>query len=780
MEATASVLAPYFQHRVSECGDILKKLNTHEGVVATVHEELDEHSEGTLVDLLQHVAGVLNPADLPSRPDATVSDVQPGSVWRSGPDWLRGHRSQWPMTRDFIREVPAKEKRSKIFKLMEVNMVHASNAPTKTKGVIGILWYSNKMDKVINILARYVKACKGTRGHASLMLRPEDIREAEKVFYLLAMPMTRRLEAEGRLESLKVFWCEGICYTTGRWGADALERILGVDKLIVLSSKSRAAHLILIKAHEEDHRRDWKDTVWRARKYAWIPNSSALAKSVVKNCQKCKVASRELLNQRMGDLPEVMSRIPCRPYTHVCLDYAGPVTCASMTNRRKKLKCYILVIVCMNTSHIDLRLTSGYSTDEFLTQFFAHCLETTTPAFVYTDSGSNLVAAKKVFTGEDDDHHEHPDINWDEVRDRTQSKKIQWKIAPPGCQWRDGRSEACVKAAKKSLRHLGDSASFTFEEKQVMLAMARKCLNDRPLGAKFHNGVDPGYSPITPNLLVHGYYEDKDEAELTGDLESMGNLVNRVKLIQARHAAWWEVWYRECFEQMMPLPKWKVVNRNLQAGDICLLGFHTGLGPGQYKLCKVTKTFLDQEGLVRDVEIILRPRGAADQGTKQYKPTKMRTMVVGIQRLVLICRVEDAHETTDPADLHPRVHAYHVEGHWPLFSESNSEDEYEDLPVSEDTVTTECFLSHQESSCPDSACTAVAVLSDIPLHADLACVDISAPIIIPVISNLPDQSIGPNDFTDPDDSQDAVDLIPDEPDLEPVSICIKEHCLSDD
>ena len=318
------------------------------------------------------------------------------------------------------------------------------------------------------------------------------------------MDLTRKLEADGRLESLKVFWSEGICYTTGRWGAQALERILGADKLVVLSSKSRAAFLMLTKAHREDHRRDWKDCVWRGRKYAWILNSTPLAKSIVKNCQYCKTNSRELLEQRMGDLPEVMSRIPCRPMTHICLDYAGPVYCASMTNRRKRMKCYIMVITCMNTSYVDLRLTSGYSTDDFLRQFLAHCMDTCVPAYVYTDSGSNLVAAKKVFTGKDEDENEAPDVNWDEVRNRTQSKKIHWRVAPPGCQWRDGRSEAVVKAAKRTLKHMGDSSSFTFEEKQVMLLMAKKCLNDRPLGAKFHNSVEPGYSPITPNLLVHG------------------------------------------------------------------------------------------------------------------------------------------------------------------------------------------------------------------------------------------------------------------------------------
>ena len=54
MEATASVLAPYFQHRTAEIGEILKRLDTYKGALITVHEELDADTDGTYVDQLQH------------------------------------------------------------------------------------------------------------------------------------------------------------------------------------------------------------------------------------------------------------------------------------------------------------------------------------------------------------------------------------------------------------------------------------------------------------------------------------------------------------------------------------------------------------------------------------------------------------------------------------------------------------------------------------------------------------------------------------------------------
>ena len=492
--------------------------------------------------------------------------------------------------------------------------------------------------------------------------------------------------------------------------------------------------------------------MWRARKSAWIVNSSATAKSIVQNCPKCKTMSRKLLEQRMGDLPEVITRVPCRPYTHVCLDYAGPVFCASMTNRRKQRKCWILIIVCMNTGHIDLRLTAGYSTDDFLRQFEAHCLDYTTPSYVYTDSGSQLCAAKKVFTGVDEDENEVPDVDWDRVRNQTMSQKIVWKVAPPGCQWRDGRSEAAVKSTKRTLKHFGDSNSFTFEEKQILLAKAKKAINDRPLGARFHNGVEPGYSPITPNVLVHGYFDDKHEEELNQDLETMGSMVNRIKLIQKVHAAWWEIWFRDCWEQLMPLPKWKVANRNLQPGDVCLLAFQASYGPGRYKLCRVLQVFLDSRGLVRDVEILLRPT-RSNEDPRVYKPTKMTKMVVAIQRLVLIVRNEDAMETTDPVldpssalapeetpasdeqlqtranAVHARVNANHVEAWCPLISESNNQGNYGQNHNDSSHHATEGVPDPVASVDDDPTSRSIVALTSNSILAEVVGVEVSVPVL---------------------------------------------------
>ena len=95
VEKSGGLLAPYFASRVSEA-----------------MSNLEEVSEETTIEPLQHVAGPLNPADIPTRCTTTPDDVREGSVWQDGPAYLRLDRKDWPFSRDFLDVVPDQELRA--------------------------------------------------------------------------------------------------------------------------------------------------------------------------------------------------------------------------------------------------------------------------------------------------------------------------------------------------------------------------------------------------------------------------------------------------------------------------------------------------------------------------------------------------------------------------------------------------------------------------------------------------------------------------------------------
>ena len=52
-----------------------------------------------------------NPADLGTRGQVKISDLDEGSMWRNGPKWLKDPRSQWPLRSDFKKDdVPGLKK----------------------------------------------------------------------------------------------------------------------------------------------------------------------------------------------------------------------------------------------------------------------------------------------------------------------------------------------------------------------------------------------------------------------------------------------------------------------------------------------------------------------------------------------------------------------------------------------------------------------------------------------------------------------------------------------
>ena len=68
-----SLLKPYFQNRVSEFHENVKKL-------ASLVDE---------VEPVWWIEGKLNPADLGTRGHATAADISSGSIWQTGPSFLK-------------------------------------------------------------------------------------------------------------------------------------------------------------------------------------------------------------------------------------------------------------------------------------------------------------------------------------------------------------------------------------------------------------------------------------------------------------------------------------------------------------------------------------------------------------------------------------------------------------------------------------------------------------------------------------------------------------------
>ena len=167
----------------------------------TVHQELksEDIKQRPQVDLIQHIPGTLNTSDISTRGHATYQDVAEDSEWINGPSFITKDRSTWPMSRDFIREIPDKEKRSRMFKLINSKQVEIPVAGT----LMHLLGSISSYDVLRGIFARLILAHKsGVPPSRSQVLTPELYDEADRVLLWLSMPQSHQLLLDHKLMSL--------------------------------------------------------------------------------------------------------------------------------------------------------------------------------------------------------------------------------------------------------------------------------------------------------------------------------------------------------------------------------------------------------------------------------------------------------------------------------------------------------------------------------------------------------------------------------------------------
>ena len=251
---------------------------------------------------------------------------------------------------------------------------------------------------------------------------------------LFGMVETWKDYHDKKLTSLLPFEENNILYTRGRVGEAALNRLLGIDKLPILNSKSRVAWLLMFLSHTEDTGMDHRAaaaTLAKSRTKAWILQGGKLAKKVCAACNYCRLKLRKLETQQMAMVRDEQLQ-PCPPFTFVCLDFMGPKVVHCEVKKRTPMKIWILVYTCRSTRAVCLLATSGYSTDKFLVRHQEFVFRYGNPATLVSDRGSQLVRAGMVLAEDSDP------VNWNWKKIVSANKTTNWELCAIGCQWRNG------------------------------------------------------------------------------------------------------------------------------------------------------------------------------------------------------------------------------------------------------------------------------------------------------------------------------------------------------
>ena len=212
------------------------------------------------------------------------------------------------------------------------------------------------------------------------------------------------------------------------------------------------------------------------------------------------------------------------------------------------MKCWILVYVDQASRAVCLLLTSGYSTQDFLTKHAEYCARKGIPKRILSDKGSQLVASSKIVAKKELPAHSY---DWDRVT--KQNIKTTWEFVPAGCQWRN-QTEAMVKVLKTALHHaLPPGKVLIYSEMVTLLARIAFSVNSRPLAlANVSNTSqqEDDLVPLTPNQLLLGH----NTAEKPDMLyEECDKFSARLNYIQSLHKEWWQRWIEDVLPTLIPL-----------------------------------------------------------------------------------------------------------------------------------------------------------------------------------------------------------------------------------
>ena len=293
----------------------------------------------------------------------------------------------------------------------------------------------------------------------------------------------------------------------------------------------------------------------------------------------------------MGPLPQ--DRLKPSPFYRTSLDLFGPFLVKDTVKRRTTKKVYGLICNCMSSRAIHLELVEGYDMSNFLLSFKRFISIRGFPGYVYSDNGSQLVAANKELRA--------MTKNWDmsELCKFGSKQGMTWIFnRSANAPFQNGCSESLIRLVKRGISmSIGDSV-ISFGELLTALYEIANLINGRPIGSKPGNDLSLG-TYLCPNDLILGRNNINVPNEM---FDESSNDFKKYKFINKIVSSFWKKWNRDFFHTLIVRQKWHVKSRNVRIGDIVLVQDANSLS-GKWKLAQVIKTHVGSDDKVRDVTI---------------------------------------------------------------------------------------------------------------------------------------------------------------------------------
>ena len=607
-----------------------------------------------------HIPSQENIADILTK-GAPPNMLGPNSIWQKGPYWMVLPSSDWPVTPVLSYEEPSDEMSRQIAQYYrKIGHALVSGCSVDCHWFDTFVSRFSSLQKAVRGMAYLLRFFRwlgrASRFKASMEVKSRSISAAEyndafKLLVFLDQQFHYDEKKNQRLATRKVTVKLGtidisieMLILSGRVKNFPVEFSKSSEVPVLPCS---AFAKLVVQYHHNRHHRDVDTIVTLVRREVWPIKVRKLAVGIDSRCVECKIKRKQLIGQSMGELPSCRSEM-LPAFAVVSMDLFGPLEIKDdVVKRGPKTvkKVWGVLYTCVSTRAVHLDIAIDYSTESILHTLRRLMSVRGDIRKIISDPGTQLVSASREMKewrkGWDED----------ELVKFGASRNLEWEFVMANSQHQNGISESMVKQVKgviKSLlRAMGDT-KLTLNESFTLFAEVGNLVNERPIGALPSERSGTEY--LSPNSLLLGRCSARISAGpfeadkvVTDDPKAVRD---RFLLVQTITNQFWKAWIKYYFPTLVIRQKWHVDRRNVRVGDVCLLR-DSNAYRGEWRLCKVASVSPDDQGRVRNVSVMVKPRQG---GSPHYVPVKPMYLNRHVSNLVLLIPAEDRESSADEQD----------------------------------------------------------------------------------------------------------------------------------
>uniref|UniRef100_A0A8R1EGV9 Integrase catalytic domain-containing protein n=1 Tax=Caenorhabditis japonica TaxID=281687 RepID=A0A8R1EGV9_CAEJA len=597
--------------------------------VSKIHEKTTLLKQKNLKPTFHHCPTDQNPADIASR-GSTIAKLMNNKLWEDGPEFLKLPQSEWPIRlegtisyptefRELIEKEVAWKKQQKP-KTRKSTVLTVSPTEQEPQSIVRYKT-ARSFDKLTTTMAMvlrwFVRKFPDKKWNTRIMTKLQKLEKSEKQQTIHAIEnqikqrkvireyiISDHYQDQKRRGNLAP---KGLELIEDESGVLRHPRDLDNSKLpfeskhpIYLVKNHTLTDLIVRDIHRENaHLAPNHMTGAVLQKY-WIPKLGTVIRKITQRCYRCRKQTGHAFQYPYSKILPTCRTIPASPFSHVGLDYFGPILYTN--SRGKSNKTWVMLITCLVTRAVHLELVPDNSTITYLMAMKRYFGRRGVPKSILCDNAPAFKLGNKMINDEiRNSHHESQTLTT-----FLAAREIELKYITPLSPWQGGIYERIVGIIKNQFYKTISKEELSYVELETVLIEVEAAVNSRPITKNSANPDDPiALRPIDfliPNVCLtipdnsNAIQEITTEGQVEKLTREYQNGLNKLYL------KLWDIWNTQ---YLLNLKESKTKRHNYTSikpkkGQLVLI--HTeNMARHKWPIAQITKLDPSADGKIRSV-----------------------------------------------------------------------------------------------------------------------------------------------------------------------------------